>query len=95
VSEDQRQTLLPFKLSSEKSLFQRVYDWILNYGIGYHLLQFAYWVSTYIPSTVPFINRAAFWLLYSQNSVQLDVSYKIFTFECLFDQYVNEWCIPR
>ena len=44
---------------------------------------------------MPAINRAAFWALYSTPAVQLDVSHRIFNFECLFDQYVNEWAIPR
>lgn len=84
-----------FLLSSEKAWYQRALDWLLTYGLGYHVLQFAYWTSTYIPALVPYINRAAFWALYSTPAVQLDVSHRIFNFECLFDQYVNEWAIPR
>lgn len=86
---------IPYKLSSEKSWLQRSIDWLINYGVGYHFIQFSYWVSTYFSSLVPAINRFAFWFLYSSNNVNLDVSYKIFNFECLFDQYVNEWAIPR
>lgn len=86
---------VPLRLDSEKLWWQKAVDWIVNYGVGYHVLQFAYWVSTYWPQMVPTINRAAFWLLYSDSKVSLDISYKIFNFECLFDQYVNEWCIPR
>lgn len=86
---------VPLQLDSDKTWWQKAIDWAYNYGVGYHLLQFAYWVSTYIPQLVPWINRAAFWALYSSNKVSLDVSHKIFNFECLFDQYVNEWAIPR
>lgn len=84
-----------FPLFSEKAWYQRALDWLLSYGLGYHVLQFAYWTSTYLPALVPAINRAAFWALYSTPAVQLDVSHRIFNFECLFDQYVNEWAIPR
>lgn len=84
-----------YRLSSERNIIQRISDWIVNYGIGYHLLQFAYWLSTYEPKIVPIINRLAFWLLYSSNQVKLDISYKVFNFECLFAQHVNEWSIPR
>jgi L-gulonolactone oxidase len=43
---------------------------------------------------VPTVNRLAFSLLYSKPSERIDVSYKIFNFECLFKQHVNEWSIP-
>lgn len=86
---------VPLRLDSEKLWWQKALDWVLNYGVGYHVLQFAYWLSTYWPPMVPFINRTAFWFLYSNTKISLDISYKIFNFECLFDQYVNEWCIPR
>lgn len=87
--------ITPYRLSSETTWWQKALDWLLHYGLGYHVLQFAYYVSTWWPAMVPAINRAAFWLLYSSNQVQHDVSYRIFNFECLFQQYVNEWAIPR
>lgn len=86
---------IPYRLSSDRGLLQRAVDWLVTYGVGYHLLQLAYWASTFLPSLVPSINRFAFWFLYSTNHVQLDISHKIFNFECLFKQYVNEWAIPR
>ncbi|XP_046915620.2 L-gulonolactone oxidase [Dermatophagoides farinae] len=84
-----------YRLHSERDMLQKIFDWIIKYGVGYHLLQFAYWLSTYAPAIVPTINRLAFWLLYSSNQVQMDISYKVFNFECLFAQHVNEWSIPR
>lgn len=76
------------------STFQRTYNWFWNYGIGYYTLEFAYWVSTYCVRLVPYINRIWFWLLFSKPQQRIDVSHKVFNFECLFKQHVNEWSIP-
>lgn len=76
------------------SKFQTAYNWFWNYGIGYYTLEFAYWVSTYCQPLVPYINRISFWLLYSKQQQYIDVSHKVFNFECLFKQHVNEWSIP-
>nr|XP_027193755.1 L-gulonolactone oxidase-like [Dermatophagoides pteronyssinus] len=91
----QMESINQYRLSSERNQFQRICDWLINYGVGYHLLQFVYWLSTFQPSIIPTINRLAFWLLYSSNQVKMDISYKVFNFECLFAQHVNEWSIPR
>lgn len=84
-----------FRLDSEKNISEKIINWIINYGIGYHFIQFCFWITTYFPALVPAVNKFAFWFLYSSNNVKLDISYKIFNFECLFDQHVNEWSIPR
>lgn len=83
------------KQITKYSKLQAAYNWFWDYAIGYYSLEFAYWCSTFIPRIVPYINRAAFWLLYSSSRERIDVSHKIFNFECLFKQYVNEWSIPR
>ncbi|CAL1266430.1 unnamed protein product [Larinioides sclopetarius] len=65
-----------------------------NYGIGYHALEFCYYISTFVPHWVPHINKLFYYLSFSTSSSKIDRSYKIFNFECLFKQYVNEWAIP-
>lgn len=77
------------------STLQKFHNWFWDYAVGYYTLEFAYWCSTFLPSIVPFINRAVFWLLYSGPKEKVDISHKVFNFECLFKQYVNEWSIPR
>ena len=77
------------------STSQALSNWFWNYAIGYYSLEFAYWVSTYYQPLVPYINRIWFWLQYSRPKERIDVSHKVFNFECLFRQHVNEWSIPR
>ncbi|KFM74677.1 L-gulonolactone oxidase, partial [Stegodyphus mimosarum] len=77
------------------SRLQKCYDWFWNYGIGYYTLEFFYYLSTYHPFLVPYINRIFYNLMYSTPVSKVDRSYKIFNFECLFKQYVNEWAIPK
>lgn len=78
-----------------KSWFATLCDWVLDYGIGYYVLEFCYYVSVSFPSIVPTINRIFYRLVFSRTTRHVDVSYKIFNFECLFKQYVNEWAIPK
>ncbi|XP_033100042.1 L-gulonolactone oxidase-like isoform X2 [Anneissia japonica] len=70
-------------------------NWFWDYAIGYHLLQFLYWISTFFPSLVPIINVIYYRFLHSSYREDIDDYYKIFDFECLFVQYVTDWAIPR
>ncbi|RWS27066.1 L-gulonolactone oxidase-like protein [Leptotrombidium deliense] len=83
------------KAITKPNKFESIYNWIIDYAIGYYSLEFCYWVSTFFPQLVPFINRLFFHILYNRNRERVDVSDNVFTFECLFRQYVNEWSIPR
>jgi len=83
------QAVLPLTLT------ERISSWLLNYGIGYYSLEFAYWLSTFFPWITPWINRLIFWIQYGRETEKIDVSYKIFNFECLFKQHVYEWSVPR
>ncbi|XP_076346297.1 L-gulonolactone oxidase-like isoform X2 [Tachypleus tridentatus] len=74
---------------------QRCISWFWNYCIGYYALEFLYWLSTFFPSMVPTINYVFYNLLFTENKEVVGESYKIFNFECLFKQHVNEWAIPR
>ncbi|XP_044516966.1 L-gulonolactone oxidase-like [Gracilinanus agilis] len=69
-------------------------SWFWNYAIGFYLLEFLLWVSTFLPCLVHWINRFFFWLLYTSKVENRDISYKIFSFECRFKQYVQDWAIP-
>ncbi|KAL8614381.1 hypothetical protein ACOMHN_007719 [Nucella lapillus] len=70
-------------------------SWFWDSFVGFHLLQFLYWISTFIPSLVPAINRGYYRLLYAHCAEKTDRSYRVFNFDCLFRQYVMEWAIPR
>lgn len=63
--------------------------------INYHLLEFVLWISLYISWLVPLINKFWQWTMYeSGTSERVDLSPKVFNFDCLFQQYVNEISIP-
>uniref|UniRef100_A0A7M4E4G9 L-gulonolactone oxidase n=1 Tax=Crocodylus porosus TaxID=8502 RepID=A0A7M4E4G9_CROPO len=68
--------------------------WFWDYAIGYYLLEFLLWVSTFLPFLVPWINRGFFWLLFTSKGEKVDLSYKVFNYECRFKQHVQDWAIP-
>ncbi|KAM4694731.1 L-gulonolactone oxidase-like [Discoglossus pictus] len=69
-------------------------SWFWDYFVGYYLLEFLLWISTFVPRMVPWINRFFFWVQFSGRSERSDVSYKVFNFDCLFKQHVQDWAIP-
>ncbi|KAM9316360.1 L-gulonolactone oxidase-like [Gastrophryne carolinensis] len=69
-------------------------NWFWDVLVGYYLLEFLLWISTFIPSLVPHINRLFFWLMFQGRSERGDISYKVFNFDCLFKQHVQDWAIP-
>ncbi|XP_072842189.2 L-gulonolactone oxidase [Pogona vitticeps] len=68
--------------------------WFWDYAVGYYLLEFLLWISTFLPFLVPWINRFFFWLLFTSKVENVNVSYKIFNYECRFKQHVQDWAIP-
>ncbi|XP_035308999.1 L-gulonolactone oxidase [Cricetulus griseus] len=70
-------------------------NWFWDYAIGFYLLEFLLWISTYLPCLVGWINRFFFWLLFNHKKESSNLSHKIFTYECRFKQHVQDWAIPR
>ncbi|OXB60644.1 hypothetical protein ASZ78_001433 [Callipepla squamata] len=69
-------------------------NWFWDYAVGYYLLEFLLWISTFVPTLVRWINRFFFWLLFSSRVENINISYKIFNYECRFKQHVQDWAIP-
>ncbi|XP_050804836.1 L-gulonolactone oxidase [Gopherus flavomarginatus] len=69
-------------------------SWFWDYAVGYYLLEFLLWISTFLPGLVCWINRFFFWLLFKGKVEHVDLSYKIFNYECRFRQHVQDWAIP-
>uniref|UniRef100_A0A674G9D5 L-gulonolactone oxidase n=1 Tax=Taeniopygia guttata TaxID=59729 RepID=A0A674G9D5_TAEGU len=69
-------------------------SWFWDYAVGYHLLQFLLWLSTFFPRLVVWINRIYFRLLFSSRTENVDQSHRIFNYECRFRQHVQDWAIP-
>nr|CAB3251409.1 L-gulonolactone oxidase-like [Phallusia mammillata] len=70
-------------------------SWFWSQLVGHYVLEFFLWVSTFFPCLVPFINRLFFKMCYSGSSESVRRSDRVFTFDCLFKQYVTEWAIPQ
>jgi L-gulonolactone oxidase len=68
-------------------------SWFKNAIIGYYLVEFLFWLSTFVSNLVPLIN-ASYFKLFGLRSKRVDVSYNVFNFDCLFKQYVYEGAIP-
>ncbi|XP_037986436.1 L-gulonolactone oxidase-like [Motacilla alba alba] len=69
-------------------------SWFWDYAVGYHLLEFLLWISSFFPGLVVWINRLFFRLLFSSRSENVDRSHRIFNYECRFRQHVQDWAIP-
>ncbi|NWV25433.1 GGLO oxidase, partial [Origma solitaria] len=69
-------------------------SWFWDYAVGYYLLEFLLWISSFVPALVPWINRAFFWLLFSSRAESVARSHRVFTYECRFRQHVQDWAIP-
>jgi L-gulonolactone oxidase len=70
-------------------------SWWRDRFLGYHVLQAAYALSLWCRWLVPGINRMAYRVLYDRRVETVDVSHHVFNFDCLFQQYVDEWAVPR
>lgn len=82
------------QIPRKESWIIKIWNWFLDYGVGYYFLEFCLYISTFLPHFVPTINRIYYNLLFSSPKSKIDRSYKIFNYDCLFKQYVNEWAIP-
>ncbi|OZJ03764.1 hypothetical protein BZG36_03071 [Bifiguratus adelaidae] len=69
-------------------------SWTRDTLVGFHLYQFALNLSRFAPSTIPYLTRLIYNVVHKPLRRVVDDSYKIFNFDCLFPQYVNEWAIP-
>eukprot|EP00057_Strongylocentrotus_purpuratus_P008922 XP_011663396.1 PREDICTED: L-gulonolactone oxidase isoform X2 [Strongylocentrotus purpuratus] len=80
---------------TEKRITERTSSWFWDKFVGYYALEFSFWVSEFVPSLVPWINRLYFLIFASLPKERVDIGHKVFNFDCLFKQHVTEWAIPR
>ncbi|CAO3678863.1 unnamed protein product [Rhizopus microsporus] len=71
--------------SSPSYFMERVY--------GFHIYQAMLNITRYGPSLIPYLTKLMFKTLHSKPIHVVDDSNKVFNFDCLFPQYVNEWAI--
>ncbi|KAK7676057.1 hypothetical protein QCA50_020981 [Cerrena zonata] len=61
--------------------------------IGFHLVQFLFFLGIYFPSINPWISRMSAWLDKS-TTVTVDESWRVFNLDCKYPQFTTEWAIP-
>ncbi|XP_023780129.1 L-gulonolactone oxidase-like [Cyanistes caeruleus] len=69
-------------------------SWFWDYAVGFYLLEFLLWISSFFPGLVVWINRVFFRLLFNSRVENVDRSHRILTYECRFRQHVQDWAIP-
>ncbi|TBU59901.1 L-gulonolactone/D-arabinono-1,4-lactone oxidase [Dichomitus squalens] len=70
-----------------------IYTWLWHSLVGYHLLQFLFFLGRYLPNVNNFVGRLGAWLV-SDRTVAVDDSHRIFNVDCKYPQYTTEWAIP-
>lgn len=93
--------------SPPSTLWGRLMQWVQTRLIGYHLLELLLFLCTFVWPKLPVLPRllgnnfaldlaARLYAHVFNNRVvrYVDRSDKVFIFDCLFRQYVNEWSIP-
>ncbi|OMJ18659.1 L-gulonolactone oxidase [Smittium culicis] len=61
---------------------------------GFHYYQLQLFFARFFPNRIPSITKEHYKARFNKNIEWVDESYKVFNFDCLFPQYVNEWAIP-
>lgn len=69
--------------------------WLRERALGYHSLQAALLAARAVPALVPLVNRAYGAALFGRRAERVARSDRVFNFDCLFRQHVNEWSVPR
>lgn len=94
-------TYEPLATPPKKGLWARLLDAVgLGDGniLSYHVTQFLLFLSRYYLFPTSSVSRWVYTLSTPRTRappiVQVDVSHKVFAFDCLFPQYTTEWAIP-
>ncbi|KAJ1802747.1 D-arabinono-1,4-lactone oxidase [Coemansia sp. RSA 2598] len=79
-------TTMAAQPASESFLRDRMY--------GFHYYQLQLYKARFTPDDIPRLAREHFDNRFDRRIEWVDDSYKVFNFDCLFPQYVNEWAVP-
>ena len=69
-------------------------SWYRDTLHGRHIFEFQLFIARYKQSLLPGIAKRKFQRFFAEPVEVVDTSHKLFNFDCLFSQYVNEWAIP-
>lgn len=70
-------------------------SWFWDYAVGFYTYELVLWLSSFVPSSLQYVNWAYFKLFHYKPHSRVNQSHKVFNFNCLFKQYVTEWAIPQ
>ncbi|OCH88944.1 L-gulonolactone/D-arabinono-1,4-lactone oxidase [Obba rivulosa] len=70
-----------------------VSSWLWHSLIGYHVVQFLFFLGRYITSLNYWIGHFGAWLD-KDRTVAVDDSHRIFNVDCKYPQFTTEWAIP-
>ncbi|XP_022792316.1 L-gulonolactone oxidase-like [Stylophora pistillata] len=70
-------------------------SWFWDYAVGFYTYELVLWLSSFVPSSLQYVNWAYFKLFDCKPHSRVNQSHKVFNFNCLFKQYVTEWAIPQ
>lgn len=70
-------------------------SWFWDYAVGYYSYELVLWLSSFVPSSLRYVNWGLFKLFHCKPHSRVNQSHKVFNFNCLFKQYVTEWAIPQ
>ncbi|KAI9365256.1 D-arabinono-1,4-lactone oxidase-domain-containing protein [Pilaira anomala] len=76
-----------------KEISRKGPTFIMENWYGFHAYQAMLNITRYSTSLIPYLTKIMFKTLHSKPVEVVDVSNKVFNFDCLFPQYVNEWAI--
>ncbi|KAF9945253.1 hypothetical protein BGZ70_003943 [Mortierella alpina] len=77
-----------------KDISRPLSSWRTSRWFSVHFYQGLLYICRFIPRLIPTLSRFMFWATQSRPIERVDDSVKVFNFDCLFPQYVNEWSIP-
>ncbi|KAJ2700376.1 D-arabinono-1,4-lactone oxidase [Coemansia sp. IMI 203386] len=70
------------------------YSYIRDHLYGFHYYQLQLYKARYTPDDIPRLAHEHFQNRFARRLEWIDESHRVFNFDCLFPQYVNEWAIP-
>ncbi|KAF9156754.1 hypothetical protein BG015_001618 [Linnemannia schmuckeri] len=77
-----------------KEISLPIASWRTSKWFSVHVYEGLLYICRFIPRLIPTLSRFMFWATQSKPIERVDDSVKVFNFDCLFSQYVNEWSIP-
>ncbi|KAG1472052.1 hypothetical protein G6F56_001766 [Rhizopus delemar] len=78
---------------TDKPKYRSAPSYFMERIYGFHIYQALLNITRYGTSLIPLLTKMMFNTLHSKPVHLVDDSNKIFNFDCLFPQYVNEWAI--